>query len=76
MDLEGVVISPEAARTLLAFDFSAPDERRMAELSDLAGEGTLSAAERAELDEYVRAGHLLAVIHSKARVALARAGRS
>ena len=76
MDLDGVILSPDAARNLLTFDFSIQDQRRMADLSERVSEGTLSAAERAELEEYVRVNHLLSLIHSKARLSLARAART
>jgi hypothetical protein len=42
----------------------------MDELSESARNGTLSAAEEAELDSYIHVGNLLAVMQSKARQAL------
>ena len=42
----------------------------MNELSELARNGTLSAAEEAELDSYIHVSNLLAVMQSKARQAL------
>jgi hypothetical protein len=63
-------LSPEAARDLLALDFSAADKARLRELSAKAREGTLTAAEQAEADNYERVGHVLNILQSKARRAL------
>jgi hypothetical protein len=63
-------LAPEAARYFLTLDFTPADHARMADLSDRAAEGTLTPAEREELAGYVRVGHRLALLQSKARVAL------
>ncbi|MBV8076429.1 MAG: hypothetical protein JO284_08530 [Planctomycetaceae bacterium] len=39
-----------------------------------AQEGTLTKAERAELEEYLRVSDLLALLQSKARLSLKKAG--
>ena len=39
-------------------------------LSQKASEGTLTAEEQAEIDDYERVGHLLDLMHSKARTKL------
>jgi len=47
-----------------------PDDRmvaRVAELGRKAGEGTLTEQERAEYQDYVDAGDLIALLKSKAR---------
>ena len=44
----------------------------MTELAERNQGGDLSAEEREELDSYVRSGHLLALLHSKARKSLKR----
>ena len=67
-------LSPEAARSLLALEFPKRDHRRMAELSEKASAGTLTRSERAELDEYLRVADLLALLQSRARRSLQRAG--
>lgn len=59
-----------AARNLLKIDFEPTDHERMHELAEKAQEGTLTPAERAERYEYERAGHVLALLHSKARRSL------
>lgn len=63
-------LSAAAARAILKIDFDEGDRRRMRELSRLAQEGALSAAEQTELDSYERVGHLLDLMHSKARRSL------
>jgi hypothetical protein len=65
----------EAARTILKFKFKRRDVTRVNKLSALAREGSLTAPEKAELEGYLTVGDLLAVLHSKARVAL-KAGAS
>ena len=60
-------LNPEAARALLGFGFDSADIARMNLLAAKAREGSLTEAERIELDNYERVGHLLAIINSKAR---------
>jgi hypothetical protein len=67
-------LTPEAATFLLKLDFREEDHARMHELAVKAQDGTLTPEERAEYQDYVRVGHLLALIQSKARVALRKAG--
>jgi hypothetical protein len=59
-----------AARALLAINFEESDRQRMRGLSQKARDGTLSPEEKAEIDSYELVGHLLALLHSKARQAL------
>ncbi len=63
-------LSQEAARSLLAVGFSAEDTQRMHVLAEKARQGTLTADERREIDNYERVGHYLAILQSKARMAL------
>jgi len=63
-------LSRDAANYLLSIRFDDNDIARMDELSESARNGTLSAAEEAELDSYIHVGNLLAVMQSKARQAL------
>ena len=67
-------LSPDAARSLLRLDFKAADKDRMSELAGKAAEGTLEPGERDELNNYVQVGHLLALLQSKARLSLRKAG--
>ena len=69
---EGLI--PAAARYLLLLDFPSADRDRMDELAARAREGTITADEAAELESYVRIGHLLALLQSKARTSLKRGG--
>lgn len=58
------------ARQILKTGFSQADQDRMLDLAERNRDGTLSPAEKAELMEYVSAGHGLAILHSLARIAL------
>jgi hypothetical protein len=63
-------LSPELARYLLTLGFEEDDQVRMRELAERNQEGELSAGEQRELQNYVTAGHWLALLHSKARRSL------
>jgi hypothetical protein len=67
-------LTPEAARGILDLAFDAEDQHRVAALSQKAQAGTLTASERAELEEYVRVNNELMLLQSKARTSLKRAG--
>ena len=58
------------ARHLLALGFTDQEEARMNELADRNRQGTLSDSEKDELLGYAKAGCLLGILHSKARLAL------
>lgn len=66
------VMSASVARQILKYGFNQADQGRMAELAERNQDGTLSPAEKAELLEYVDAGHVLSILHSLARMALER----
>lgn len=66
--------SPEAARELLSLRFGDEDQVRMRELSLKAQEGTLTASEQEEVENYRRVGYWLGILWSKARLSLKRAG--
>lgn len=63
-------ISQEAARFLLALGFSREDTERMHELAEKARQGSLTPDEQEAIDNYERVGHYLAILQSKARLAL------
>ncbi len=65
-------LSPEVAEYLLSIAFGESDRERMRQLAERSGAGTLTAEEQAELDGYLHVGNLLAVMQSKARLALRR----
>jgi hypothetical protein len=60
-------LSRELARYILTLGFDDEDQKRMSDLAERNQEGSLSGAEKAELESFVKAGHLLALLHSKAR---------
>ena len=59
-----------AAREFLRLKLSAGDMERVAELSAKAGDGTLTAEEERELDQYLSVGRALEFIKAKARLSL------
>jgi hypothetical protein len=67
-------LSPTTARRLLELHFEESDHARVQVLSEKAQEGRLSPGEADELDEYLYIADLLAILHSKARQVLKRAG--
>jgi hypothetical protein len=62
----------EAAEFLLAIDFGEAGRKRMNDLAEPSQAGTLTAEEQSEFNGYLHVGNLLAVMQSKARVALKR----
>ncbi len=63
-------LSKQLARFILSLGFDEKDQARMKDLAERNQEGSVSPREKEELFGYVKAGHLLAVLHSKARKAL------
>jgi hypothetical protein len=63
-------LTPTLARHILKLRWSPADEARMRELSAGNTDGTISDAERRELDEYVQTGLTLSILHSRARKVL------
>lgn len=72
--LDAKSISPETARHLLRLSFSRSHQQQVDVLSQKARAGSLTPAERTELDEFIRVADLLAILQSRARQALKRAG--
>lgn len=60
----------DIARYLLTLGFNERDKSRMHDLAVRNQEGTLSAAETEELFAYAKAGTLLSILKSKARLVL------
>ncbi len=58
------------ARHILSLSFDDEDQARMRALAEKNQEGSLSAPEQEELQNDIKAGHLLALLHSKARRSL------
>jgi hypothetical protein len=69
-------ISPTLAKQLLTLDFTQADRERMADLAERNQGGTLSAGEKAELMEYVDAGHVLSILHSLGHLAQKRPAKA
>jgi len=67
---ENTSFSPEAARWILAIEFSRADVDRMNSLAAKARAGTLTPEEREETGSYERAGLILSILKSRARMAL------
>ena len=65
-------MAPSLARYVLSLGFDKNDQVRMGQLAERNQLGELSTAERDELMSFVKAGHLLALLHSKARKLLKR----
>jgi hypothetical protein len=63
-------LSRELARYILTLGFDEQDQARMRELAEQNQEGTLASKEQQELENYVKVGHMLALLHSKARRSL------
>ena len=60
-------LTKDQARYLAGLGFSDEDKGRMKNLARKNREGTISPEELRELDSYVKAGDLLAILQSKAR---------
>lgn len=63
-------LSPDAARAFLAFELPAADQSELRRLAALASDGTLSADDETDLENYRQVGRLLELMKSKARIAL------
>ncbi len=63
-------LSVELARYILTLGFDEEDQNRMTELAQENQEGSLASEEKLELENFVKAGHLVALLHSKARKTL------
>jgi hypothetical protein len=65
-------LAPALARYVLTLGFSPEDKARMHDLAVRNQAGAVTAAEREDLESYVKVGHLLALLQSKARKSLKR----
>jgi hypothetical protein len=62
--------TPEVARSILQMRFDQIDIDRMNALAEKNRRGILTETEQQELQSYLLVGHLLDLLHSKARLAL------
>jgi hypothetical protein len=65
-------LSAAAARVILKIGFHDEDVTRIRELARKNSEGSISAGELTEYDNYVKVADLLAILQSKARQVLKR----
>jgi hypothetical protein len=65
-------LAPEVAEYVLRLQFSPNDHARYQELSLKAQDGSLTADERAELEDLLTANDVLNLLQSKARLSLKR----
>ena len=63
-------LPPSIARSVLAWKFPEPDLKRVRRLQQKNNAGTISEAERHELESYVRVGQFVAVMQARARLSL------
>jgi hypothetical protein len=68
-------LTPEAARALADFQAKPAIQARVDQLAPKCNEGDLTEEERAEYENYVRIGNVLALIKAKARRVLADSSR-
>jgi hypothetical protein len=70
LEPDQATLDAAAARAILGLDFRQSDKDRMSQLLAKAKEGTLTADEEVEIDNYERVGHMLSLMKSKARRSL------
>ncbi len=63
-------ITPDVARGILRMKFKSADVQRIHSLSSRAKKGALNQTEQGLLDLYLQIGHMLTLMHSRARLAL------
>ena len=74
VDPEAGDLAREAAESLLRIHLPNDDRQRVDELAEKARQGTLTALEQTELDNYRHVGRLLELLKSKARQSLKHVG--
>lgn len=67
VDPIGRTLTPEAAQELLGVQADAETQRRIDALADKCNEGTLTADERTEYQEFVSLFNILTVLQARAR---------
>lgn len=63
-------LTPESARRIADLKVNALTQSRLDALADKANEGTLTAEEAAEYDEFLAAFHLISILQARARSVL------
>ena len=69
-------LNPEVAKSVLKWKFTARAVRRMNHLAERNRKGTITDAEREQLQRYLRVGSLINLIQAKARLSLQSAGQT
>lgn len=69
-------LTPDVARSLLRWKFTERALAHMNELADRNGKGIATAAERQDLDKYLRVGSLINILQAKARLSLKAADQA
>jgi hypothetical protein len=69
-------LTPETARALSQIQPKPSVQARVNQLASKCNEGNLSAEERAEYEDYVRIGNLLALIKAKAKRVVAESAHA
>jgi hypothetical protein len=64
------MLSADAAHSILALEFGQADRERKHQLALKAQDGSPTAEEKVEINNYERVGHLLSIMKSKARKTL------
>jgi hypothetical protein len=70
LESDQATLDVAAARAIINLDFKQTDKDRMRILLAKAKEGTLTADEQVEINNYERVGHMLSLMKSKARRSL------
>jgi len=70
LDIRGEGLTPDVAQFFLHLELSPDDQSRLNELAEQARQGTLTADELRDLDEYRRVGRLVELMKLKATIAL------
>lgn len=76
MKAQKTQLSTEVVEYLLSVELAESDRRRIEQLAENSEAGTLAEEERGEFEAYLHVGNLLAVMQSRARIALGRKPRN
>lgn len=76
LDPVSSLLNDEAAQKLVDLRADRQVQARVASLAEKCNEGELTSDERHEYEMYVMANHFIAILQAKARIRLARKGRS
>ncbi len=69
-------LTPAAARSLLELEFPSRESARIRTLLRKNNAGTIAPSERLALENYLRVGQFLDLLHAKARLLLSKRSRA